>query len=421
MDRVHRRLLAIVFLGAVALSSHASFAAVIRVPEDYPTFRAGLQAAMPGDLVLVASGIYNEPGDPVLVRAGVRVLGSGWELNPLGGTVLEGIPLFFGAGNDSAVVEQLAIADRQVSSENSLGTVRGCAIGEGTYGSWADGFVAEVRGGIIIEHCLIRCDISSAPRKALSIQGGRVTIRHNVIALPSAAAVLEVSPSGPYPLGRVAITDNTFFANTALPIIIRDTGAMNASIAIVNNILQAAWIGLTCVTQAPVEIDYNCLSAFSLQNLCGQLGARNLHADPLLCNPAFQGSVLNDFALNALSPCIGAGIDGTTIGALEVGCGIAGISVGSVPSHDRIQIEILPNPVTAASNIMLPGSARASGVVEIWDSTGRAISQRSFGSMPERIRLKDLIADAEATSGVFFCRVRTEDGKQGVARYLLIK
>jgi hypothetical protein len=330
MDRAHRRLLAIVFLGATALASHACFGAVIHVPEDYPTFRAGV-------------------------------------------------------------------------------------------GSWTDGFVAEVRGGIILEHCLIRCDISAAPRKCFGIQGGRVTIRNNVIALPSAAAVLEVSPEGPYPLGRVAITDNTFFANTALPVIIRDTGVMNGSIVILNNILQAAWIGLTCVTQAPVEIDYNCLSAISVQNLCGQLGARNLHADPLLCNPAFQGATLHDFALNAASPCIGSGINGTTIGALEVGCGIAGIPAGTVPSNDRIKIEILPNPVTAASNLMLQGSSRSSGVVEIWDSTGRAISQRSFGSIPERIQLQDLLVDAQATSGVFFCRVRTEDGKQGVARYLRIK
>jgi hypothetical protein len=375
---------------------------------------------MAGDQVIVAPGIYDEPGDPVLVRAGVRVIGSGWEVNPLGGTVLKGIPLFFGAGSDSAVVEQFAIADRQIRSENSLGTVRGCAIGDGTYGSWTDGFMAEIRGGIILEHCLIRVDVAPAPRKCISIQGGRATIRYNVIAVPSAAIVLEVSPDGPYPLGRVTVIDNTFFANTALPIVIRDTGAGNGEILIQNNILKSAWIGLTCVTQAPVEIDYNCLSAFSVQSLC-QLGPNNLNADPQLCDPAFQGSVLNDFALNATSPCIGAGINGTTIGALEVGCGVAGIPGGSAPANDRIAIEILPNPATAASHLILPGSSPASGVVEIWDAAGRAISQRSFGSIPERIQLKDLIPDAQLTSGVFFCRVQTMDGKQGVARYLFIK
>lgn len=51
-------------------------AAVLRVPEDYPTLREGLAAAQPGDALRVAPGVYAESG--LTVGPGVRLIGAGW-------------------------------------------------------------------------------------------------------------------------------------------------------------------------------------------------------------------------------------------------------------------------------------------------------------------------------------------------------
>ncbi|MEJ5253807.1 MAG: hypothetical protein WHS89_00505 [Acidimicrobiales bacterium] len=46
--------------GGSATSAPASTGAVLRVPEDFPTIQAAVDAAKPGDLVLIAPGVYRE-------------------------------------------------------------------------------------------------------------------------------------------------------------------------------------------------------------------------------------------------------------------------------------------------------------------------------------------------------------------------
>ena len=53
------------------LSTTHAYAATIRVPDDQPTIKAGIDAAAPGDTVLVACGTYFETR--LLLKGGVSL------------------------------------------------------------------------------------------------------------------------------------------------------------------------------------------------------------------------------------------------------------------------------------------------------------------------------------------------------------
>ena len=51
---------AALLVASALVASDAVVAATLRVPQDYPTIQAAINAAHNGDLVLVSPGVYNE-------------------------------------------------------------------------------------------------------------------------------------------------------------------------------------------------------------------------------------------------------------------------------------------------------------------------------------------------------------------------
>ncbi len=72
---------ALLFTGLLLAANFAA-AAIYHVPDDYPTIQAGVNAAPPGDTVLVAPGTY---GENVTLDEGTRLFGSGMDVTIIDG------------------------------------------------------------------------------------------------------------------------------------------------------------------------------------------------------------------------------------------------------------------------------------------------------------------------------------------------
>ncbi|MDH5186853.1 MAG: hypothetical protein OEW70_07315, partial [candidate division WOR-3 bacterium] len=84
-----RNFILVIFWAAI-LSSGQVLADIIHVPGQYPTIQQGIDAAGPGDIVMVAPGRYEEE---IRLKADVIVLGAG-----------EGLSIIDGGGDAGDVV-----------------------------------------------------------------------------------------------------------------------------------------------------------------------------------------------------------------------------------------------------------------------------------------------------------------------------
>ena len=140
-----RRLLVPALAGLFALVASAASAAVINVPADQPTIQAGINAASPGDVVIVASGVYVEN---LTLQKNITLQGA-----------QSGVPACNRVATETVV--QPAAGGSPVLLINAVGAA----------GATVDGFTFDSNGNTPVNGCV---DIESAVVPNLRILNNRI-------------------------------------------------------------------------------------------------------------------------------------------------------------------------------------------------------------------------------------------------------
>lgn len=394
-------------------------AATIHVPGDQPTIRLGLQAAVAGDIVVVACGRYlehdlvlgsgvslqSETGEPECVTIDARHLGRVVSCTNTGtGTRIEGFTLtggWVGPPNDRGGA---------ISCEHASVTISHCVMtgnlgydgGSGIYCLFSDA---------VISDCRIIANEQAVDGGAVFCNCSSPVISRCLIASNSAVAwggAVACQASSPRLLGC------TLVANAA--------GANGGGIWCVYDshpVLENTIIAFSrdgegvCVYDNPGHqstVSVSCCDVFG--NADGNYAGM---ADPtgtdgnISVDPGFCGAAGGDYALSDTSPCLPPNNDcGVQIGALGQGCSsdaaVAGGGHQAPPLTWRVA-----NPCERGSAIGFTLSSPGVVSLAVYDKTGRKVSElfreRSLSAGYHQVSWSAGSFDrARLGAGIYFCR-----------------
>lgn len=262
--------------------STVSVPGVVRVPADEPTIQAGIDAAGPGEIVLLADGVYTGPGNRDLQFGGKSIVLT--SENGAAATIIDcrgedADPHFgfrFGNGDDRAVLRGLTVRravhthGAAISCESSSPTIIECVL---------TGNRASVSGGAL------RCK-SASPRLVNCTLAGN--------SAPAGGAVFALARSSPR-------FENCIIAFS------EEGGALSSD--------SASEPVLTCCNLHGNE------GGDWVGPIEEQAGTRgNMSVDPFFCDP-----MAGDYSLCDDSPCVAERSRcGILVGALGPGCGACG-------------------------------------------------------------------------------------------------
>lgn len=293
-----------------ALASTA-LADVLHVPAEYPTIQVGIDAAQPGDTVLLADGVYTGDGNRDLDFGGkdITVKSENGAANciidceatqedPYRGfifddgetrdAVVEGITISGGHTYPGAINDDFNGGG--LFFLNSSATIKDCVITGNGCGCWGAGVYATTGADPILIDCVIADNHANDDGGAIFVwNGGAATIVNSVLADNSAAvtggAATSFGGGGELHIVNSVITRNSAPNGSAI---------LGWGIDVENSII---WDnpGDSVIWDGDLEIRHSIVQG-------GWAGEGNIDADPLFVN-----ALSNDFSLQPGSPAIDAG------------------------------------------------------------------------------------------------------------------
>ena len=342
----------ILVLGILSLSPNLN-ADVLLVPQQYSTVQSAIAAASANDTVLVSPGTYYENinfhGKAIVVK-----------------------------GNGTA--ESIIIDGSQPVYSDSASVVKFCN-GEGQ-SSILDGFTLTGGTGTNTDNGMIGGGIFMFDNAAPQIKN--CIIKNNIASLGGAIGQWSSTGLG----GEPHISYCTIFNNSAGAYgggiwLSASNGSITNCTVVKNFASDGSNITLTsfasgvavsnCIIWDGSIGGFPFLGNYNYCDIQGgwPSGTGNISSDPLFCDPD-----LDEYQLAVNSPCVDKGEDGTTIGALGVGCDSITTDVSNVfvvPQKYSLY-QSYPNPFNPSTTIKYSVPKQSDVTIKVYDVMGSEVA-----------------------------------------------
>lgn len=286
---------------------------VIKVPSEADTIQKAINAALEGDVILVAAGEYKEN---IVMKNGVSVIGENAEATILDGQKMGNVVTFKGISDqNNSRLENFTIKNAQenlggIFIEDSSPIINRNIILQNDYDIYIKGEsspvlqrnrLSESKAAIQIfnlsdvqnSNPLILDNVIFGNKKGINVYHGNATIEHNTISFNSAYGIDAGATFGIYMTSASALIKNNIITDNGTCEICSgiyiDDKSQNVSIS--SNDL---WNN---------QSNFVCFGGCSMEE-------NNRSEDPMFAN-----GLLFDFNLKAESPVLSAGSDGQKLGA----------------------------------------------------------------------------------------------------------
>jgi parallel beta-helix repeat protein len=249
--------------------NYESTISVIHVPGDYPTIQEGLNAASPGDTVLVAPGTYYET---IELKDNVNLVGSGYENTIIDGQGIGNENGSVVVGAEGSLLTKFTIQNANLDPYNNLG-----AAVDGGFASF-----------VIKENKMTNCRIGISSFASTIIENNLIVFNPGLCAIGSGG--------NSYPI----IKNNTILSNG------RGIQVQQASFPeIKNNIIMNNAVGIWNFGGNSFLFTHNDVfnNSTNYQDMLDMTGINGNISE----NPQFVDLNNGDFNLQEDSPCIDAG------------------------------------------------------------------------------------------------------------------
>lgn len=256
---------------------------VLDVPDDYPSIQSAIDAAIAGDTVLVAPGTYIE--NISLLGKQIRVIGSGGALVTTLSPASPGATLVLIANGEPSGTELAGFTF-------SGGNMQHVIVVSGGSEPW-------------IHHCVVRNHVSYENNATeIALHASSPVIEYNLFVHNRSIGGIGVFSGG----GQ--ILNNTFHDCS------RGYWSQGNGVIAKNNIVTNS-VQFGIGDDGFAVSDYNCVFNNNPDYDYGASAGTNDFSE----FPEYCDSSADDFGLDAMSPCIGAGEGGSTVGAFGIACG----------------------------------------------------------------------------------------------------